>query len=109
MKASGWHRKKKDTPAERARDARYRTPEYRAADRVFSEQVNAGRGYCWRCTRWIDPTKKDRAGKRAWHIGHDGPLIAGPEHNDCNLSAAARDGARVRNRAQPRGATRVRL
>jgi hypothetical protein len=107
-KPSGWHRKRKNTAAERARDEQYRKPEYRAANRAFSAQVAAGQGYCWRCGGWIDPAARDAVGKRAWHIGHKGEVIAGPEHNTCNLSAGARNGARVRN-AKPRGATRVRL
>lgn len=115
-KPSGWHRKRKDTPAEKARDARYRTPEYRAADRAFAQLVNAGRGYCWRCSGWIDPHLRDGAGKRAWHVGHEGEAIRGPEHNGCNLRAAAQAGAAVRNAVAKRvrsasggGPTKVRL
>lgn len=109
-KASGWHRKRRNTAAERARDARYRTPEYRAATKALTALVEAGRGFCWRCGGWINPALKDRAGKRAWHVGHRGQVIAGPEHNTCNLSAAGRDGALKRNAsALPRGATSVRL
>lgn len=109
MAAAGWHRKRKNTPAELARDARYRTPEYRAAARALAQLVETSEGFCWRCGGWIDPSMKDRAGKRAWHVGHDdtGTQILGPEHNSCNLTAAASKGARTRNAAQR--ATRVRL
>lgn len=103
-----WHVKRKDTPAERARKARYASPEHRAASRALAAEVDAGRGYCWRCGGWIDPHAKDAAGKRAWHVGHLGSVIRGPEHSRCNLRAAARDGARKRNGGQG-GSTRVRL
>jgi hypothetical protein len=107
-KPSGWHRKRRDTPAERARTARYAGAEHREASRAFAAVVDAGRGYCWRCGGWINPRLKDAAGKRAWHVGHRGSVIAGPEHNTCNLSAGAVDGARKRN-GGPSGSTRVRL
>ena len=119
MTASGWHRKTKNTPAERARRVRYTSSEYRAAERALKAEVDAGRGFCWRCGGWIDPSVRVRRGRRlvrAWHVGHDDrdqSLIRGPEHEKCNLPAAARKGARVRNVGgkPPRrgGATRVRL
>lgn len=102
MGANRWHTKRKDTPAERARDARYRTAEYRAAERLFKARVEAGNGFCWRCGRWLDPGARIRAGSRvlrAWHVGHNytGDRIMGPECGRCNLSAAASKGARVAN------------
>lgn len=111
---SGWARKRKDTAAELARDARYRTPEYRAAERALRTAVEAGRGLCWRCGGWIDPSARVWRGRRgwmrAWHVGHDDrdpSVIRGAEHERCNLRAAARAGARKRNGGG--GATKVRL
>lgn len=112
---SGWHRKRKDTPAERARDARYRTPEYRAAAKALKAQVDAGNGFCWRCGRWLDPNARLHAGSRvlrAWHVGHDdtGTVIRGAECAlRCNLSAAARKGARTVNAKRNARTTAVRL
>lgn len=102
-KASGWHRKRRDTPAERARDAEYASPEYRALRRAVKVEVDAGRGACWRCRRFLPPGS-------AWHLGHDDvdrSIIRGAECPPCNLSAAARKGARKRNGGG--GATRVSL
>jgi hypothetical protein len=111
-KASGWHRKKRNTAAERARDAEYASPEYRAMERAIKAEVLAGRSVCWRCRRWIDPLLRTPWGARAWHVGHDDhdrSVIRGPEHWRCNLRPAASKGARKRNASQPRGASRVRL
>jgi hypothetical protein len=90
---------------------RYRSAEYRATSKALKALVDAGRGFCWRCGGWIDPAARDRAGKRAWHVGHDdtGLVIRGAEHNSCNLSAAAREGARRRNSMRRMGVTQVRL
>jgi hypothetical protein len=99
-KPSGWDRKRRNTAAERARNAEYASPEYRATRRAVKAEVEAGRGFCWRptCRRWIPPGSK-------WHLGHDDhdrSIIRGAECARCNLSAAARKGARVRNALQPR-------
>jgi hypothetical protein len=111
-KPSGWHRKRKNTAAERARNAEYASPEYRALRRAVAAEVQAGRGVCWRpnCRRPLPPGSK-------WHLGHDDndrSIIRGAECVPCNLSAAGRKGARVRNAAQSRktprpsgGATQV--
>lgn len=112
MTTSGWHRKRSGTAAQQARDARYRTSDYRAAERALRALVEAGMGFCWRCQGWIDPSLRVRRGSRvlrAWHVGHDdsGLQIMGPEHDRCNLVAAAVKGARIRNRA--RATTSVRL
>lgn len=111
-KPSGWHRKRKDTAAERARNAEYASPAYRAQRRALKVEVDAGRGFCWRCGGHIPPGA-------AWHLGHDDhdrSIIRGAEHprrsRSCigNLSAAARKGARIRNAAPTStGATQVRL
>lgn len=100
---SGWHRKRKDTPAERARRAEYDTPRYRAIRKALIAEHAAGRGFCWRCRRHIPPSLPRHTG----HDDHDRSVIRGNECVDCNLSAAAKKGARKRN--GPPGPTRVRL
>lgn len=103
-KPSGWHRKRLDTPAERARTAQYASPEHRAMVQAVKAAVAAGRAYCWRCGRHLPPGSKAHAG----HDDHDRTRYRGPECPSCNLSAAARKGARKRN-GGPGGSTRVRL
>lgn len=105
MATSGWHRKRKDTPAERARNAEYSSAAYRAAKKALRPVVEAGRASCWRCRRPIMPGGR-------WHLGHDDndrSLLRGVECPPCNLSNAARKGARKRNSMRRRGTTRVRL
>jgi DNA-directed RNA polymerase subunit RPC12/RpoP len=103
MTASGWHRKRTGTAAGLARAALYASPEHRAVRQALKVEVEAGRGFCWRCGRHIPPGSK-------WHAGHDDydrSVYRGVECPDCNLRSAARKGARKRNAAQR--ATRVRL
>lgn len=102
-KPSGWHRKRKNTPAEQARTAQYASPEHRAMRKVLGELVAAGRGFCWRCGRHIPPGGR-------WHTGHDDydrSRYRGVECPPCNLKTAASKGARQRN--GPPGPTRIRL
>lgn len=100
---SGWYRKRRNTPAERARARRYQSREYRAAERHLMTVVQAGEGFCWRCGRWLDPTATVQRGSRVlrvWHVGHDDfdtDVIRGAECEGCNLRAASRKGAAVRN------------
>jgi hypothetical protein len=107
-KPSGWHRKR-DSAVERARVAEYASPQYRAARRAVKAEVEAGRGSCWRCGRYLPPGS-------LFHLGHDDrdrTVLRGAECPPCNLTAAARKGARIRNAGQsrgaPRGSTGVRL
>ena len=100
--ASGWHRKRLDTPAQRARVAQYRSPEHRAMRQLLKAEVDAGRAVCCRCRRPIVPGSR-------WHADHtkDRSGYLGAAHERCNLRAAAIEGARRRN--EPPGSTRVRL
>lgn len=89
---SGWHRKRTDTPAARARAVQYASPEYRQLRGSWALHVAAGLVCCWRCRRPIPPGSD-------WHLGHDDGdrrVIRGPEHPACNLRSAARKGAAVR-------------
>jgi hypothetical protein len=91
---SGWARKR-DSAAERARRAEYASPEYRAQRRAVGLEVAAGRACCWRCGRSLRPGSR-------WHLGHDDhdrSVVRGAECPSCNLRAAARKGARIRNAA----------
>jgi hypothetical protein len=101
-KRNGWSRKR-DSEAERARVAEYASPQYRAARRAVKAEVEAGRGSCWRCGRYLPPGSRFHLG----HDDHDRTVLRGAECPDCNLSAAARKGARIRNAGQPRGAPRA--
>lgn len=102
-KASGWSRKRKNTPAELARRAEYDSPEYRRIRAALKAEHAAGRAHCWRCGRHIPPAMPRHTG----HDDRDRTVIRGNECPSCNLSAAARKGARKRNGGG--GATRVRL
>lgn len=97
MTASGWHRVRTDTPAYRARRAKYNSAEHRAARRQFELLIAAGLGICWRCNQRIPAGTPGRA----WVVGHDDiqvHVIRGPEHaRSCNHKAAASKGARVAN------------
>lgn len=88
---SGWHRKNKNTDAERARRARYSSPEHQAARRAFTLLVERGQASCWRCGRTLYP--------KAWHVGHNdaGTQIMGPECIPCNRGHSTRKGALVAN------------
>lgn len=75
---------------------------YNAAHRTlrkhYAFRVERGEVICWRCNKWIPPNSK-------WHLGHDDndrSKYRGPEHEDCNVKAAAKKGARIRNRRQSR-------
>ncbi len=104
-KASGWHRKRRDTAAERARNAIYASPEHRAHQRQVRQLVEAGRASCWRCGRFLPPGSPVHAG----HDDVDRSVYRGPECPSCNVRTAARRAAVVRNARQPGRATRVRL
>ncbi len=91
-KASGWHRKE-NTAAGRARAAQYRTPEHRAKVKEYKALREAGLASCWRCGRWIPPGAPMHAG----HDDHDRTVYRGPECPPCNLKAAGRKGAIVKN------------
>lgn len=89
---TGWHRKR-ITPAVKARAREYNTPKHRALRKAWQVEVDAGHASCWRCGKPIPPGTK-------WQLGHDDndrTVYRGPEHPRCNLSAAARKGARIRN------------
>lgn len=93
---SGWHRANRNSPAAKARQREYNSPEYKAARAAAKRQVDAGNGYCWRptCRRWLPPGKP-------FHLGHDDhnrAIIRGPECPPCNLNAAARKGNAAANR-----------
>lgn len=103
MKASGWSRKRKDTPAERARRAEYDSPQYRAVRKALIAEHAAGRAVCWRCRRPIPPHMPRHTG----HDDRDRSVIRGNECPPCNLKAAAVKGARKRNGGT--GPTRIRL
>ncbi len=98
---SGWHRKR-STPATRARAAEYNSREHKARRKAGQAQVDAGHGRCWRCGKPIPPGT-------TWQLGHDDndrTRYRGPEHVKCNLRAAARKGAQVRNAQSKRTSTR---
>lgn len=93
MTASGWHRKRTDTPAERERAATYSSPEHRAQVDAVKALVASGRAFCWRCGKHLPPGSKAHAG----HHDSDRSRYMGAECPSCNLRAAARKGARVAN------------
>lgn len=93
-KPSGWHRKNLNTPAERAREARYASPEHKAARALYRTlQAQGVTLTCWRCHKPIPPIKG------ACHVGHNdtGTHINGPECAPCNKSAGGRKGALIKN------------
>ena len=103
--ASGWHRRPRTAAAtERARV--YATPEHKAMVHAVKAAVAAGTAHCWRCGRHIPPGSKAHAG----HDDHDRTLYRGVECPQCNLVAAAKKGARIRNaRAKARQTRTTRL
>jgi hypothetical protein len=92
MTASGWHRLNRNTPAQRAKTRKYNSAEHKAARARDAALVATGRARCWRCGRHIPPGSK-------WHSGHNdlGDQHMGPEHDACNIKAAAAKGARIAN------------
>jgi hypothetical protein len=91
---SNWGNKNLNTAAERARAERYKSPEHKAARKLYRTlQAQGVVLTCWRCRKPIPPIKG------ACHVGHDdaGLRIMGPEHAKCNRSAANSKGARVKN------------
>lgn len=93
MTASGWHRKRKDTAAERARKAQYNSAEHQAQVAAVKAMVASGRASCWRCGRHLPPGSKAHAG----HHDVDRSRYMGAECAPCNLKSAARKGALVAN------------
>ena len=91
--ANGWHRRNNNSPAAKARKAKYNSAEHRAARKHYAAWIAAGRGRCWRCGGHIAPGSD-------WHVGHDDlavNVLRGAEHARCNKSAAARKGNRIAN------------
>lgn len=87
---SGWHRKNRDTAAERARQRKYDSPEHRTTRAYYAPLVAAGLVRCWRCGARLVPGR--------WQLGHDDDdpsITRGPECTPCNLRAAAAKGARI--------------
>ena len=101
-KASGWHRKRTNTAAERARTAQYQSPEHRAMRKALKAEVDAGRAVCCLCRRPIVPGTR-------WHADHNDARTGyrGAAHAKCNVKVAAVKGANKRNGGP--GPTRVRL
>lgn len=92
MAKSGWHRRNPNSPAAKARKAKYNSAEHRAARTAIAALVAQGRAYCWR----PDCGKRLVAGR--WHVGHDDHqtnLIRGGECDTCNRRNAARKGNRI--------------
>lgn len=97
---SGWHRKRTDTPAVKARAKRYASREHQQAKETFRRLVAQGLATCWRCGTPIPPGS--RCGPD-WQTGHDstGTRIMGPEHTLCNRRDGSLRGNAKRNRTQP--------
>lgn len=56
--------------------------EYDRTRQRWAPMVASGMVVCWRCGKPIMPHEE-------WQLGHDGPVIMGPEHaRTCNLRAA---------------------
>lgn len=94
MAASGWHRKRTDTAAVKARKRKYDSAEHRAARAHYRKLVEYGLATCWRptCGKVLVPGH--------WHVGHDDHqvnVIRGPECASCNRKAGASKGARIAN------------
>lgn len=53
--------------------------------------VDAGRAYCWRCTKKIEPGSSFDLG----HEDHDRTKYAGPEHVACNRATATHREANI--------------
>lgn len=93
MRQQRW-RTRIPTAADRARDAKYNSPEHRAARASLALVVANGTARCWRCGGRITGD---------WHVGHDDlhtEVIRGAEHAACNLSAAGRKGVAVADAAR---------
>lgn len=88
---NGWHRRDNNSPASKARKAKYNSAEHRNARKHYAAWIATGNGRCWRCGRPITPGSD-------WHVGHDDlatNVIRGAEHAACNKTAAARKGNRI--------------
>lgn len=62
--------------------------EHQARRQALKPHVDAGKANCWRCSEPIQPGEP-------WDLGHDDhnrTQYRGPEHADCNRSAAATKG-----------------
>lgn len=102
--ANGWHRKR-PTPNSAQRTKEYNSAEHKQARKDGKALVASGRAFCWRCGKHIPPGSVCGPD---WHVGHDAQrVIRGPECASCNLSTAARLGARIRNAAASQGRTRL--
>lgn len=93
-----------DSPAARARRAKYGSREHREAGKTLTVLVAAGKARCWRCNRPIPPGTPRGTTRGTWQVGHNdaGTRVMGPEHTLCNRRAAARKGNRI---ARARGNT----
>lgn len=87
-------RTKRPTAADEIRRKQYASPEHKARRKAIQAQIDTGQPVaCWRCGR---PIVKGSP----WHLGHDDrdrTVYRGAECPTCNLTAAARKGARVAN------------
>lgn len=97
----------KNTPAAKARRAKYDSSPHRQARKHYGLEIAAGRGHCWRCGQHIPPgTPTAYQGRQGWVVGHDDhdvTIIRGAECYRCNQAAATRKGAQTANtgRATP--------
>lgn len=88
-----WASKRRPTAADRQRARDYNSAEHKAHRKAGQRLVDSGQAHCWRCGNYLPPGKP-------WHVGHDDNdrrITRGPECVPCNLTAAARKGARIAN------------
>lgn len=91
----------KQSPAAKARRAKYDSAAHRKARIHYAAEIAAGRGRCWRCGRSIPQgTPTAYRGRPGWVVGHDDHdinIIRGAECYPCNHHAATRKGALTTN------------
>jgi hypothetical protein len=94
----------RNTPAAKARRAKYDSTAHRDARKHYRAEITAGRGYCWRCGTHIPAgTPTAYRGRPVWVVGHDDHnvnVIRGAECSRCNQQAATRKGARTANQGR---------